>query len=39
MSSYIQFLTAYMAKHKERLIEDKAAIDNILSQIIKIEHF
>jgi hypothetical protein len=26
MSSYIQFLIAFIAGHKERLIEDKAAI-------------
>lgn len=38
MSSYIQFLIAFIAKHKERLIEDKGAVENILSQIIKIDH-
>lgn len=38
MSSYIQFLIAFIAKHKQRLIEDKSAIETILSQIIKIDH-
>lgn len=38
MSAYIQFLTSFIAKFKNRLIEDKGAIELILSKIIEIDH-
>ena len=38
MSAYIQFLIAFIAKHRHKLIEDKGAVEVILSKIIEIEH-
>ena len=38
MSSYIQFLISFIAKHKSKLIEDKGAVEIILSKIIEIDH-
>ncbi len=38
MSSYIQFLIAFISKFKTRLIEDKGAVEIILSKIIEIDH-
>ena len=38
MSAYIQFLIAFIAKHKEKLINDKSAVETILSKIIEIDH-
>jgi hypothetical protein len=38
MSSYIQFIIAFISKHKERLMSDKSAIEVILSKIIEIDH-
>lgn len=38
MSSYIQFLIAFIAKHKNKLIEDKGAVEVILSKVIEIDH-
>ena len=34
MSAYIQFLIAFIAKYRERLISDKGAVEVILSKII-----
>ena len=34
MSAYIQFLIAFIAKYKQNLINDKQAVETILSKII-----
>ena len=38
MSSYIQFLIAYMTRNKEILYNDKGAFEVILSKIIEIDY-
>ena len=38
MSAYIQFLIAFLAKHKIKLTQDKSAVELILSKVIEIEH-
>lgn len=38
MSSYIQFITAYLARFRESLVSDRPAIEVILSKIIEIDH-
>ena len=38
MSAYIQFLIAFIAKHRQKLIQDKEAVEIILSKIIEIDH-
>ena len=38
MSAYIQFLIAFIAKHKNKLIEDKGGVELILSKVIEIDH-
>jgi hypothetical protein len=38
MSAYIQFLIAFIAKHRQKLIEDKSKVEIILSKIIEIDH-
>ena len=38
MSAYIQFLIAFIAKHKEKLISDKGAVEVVLSKIIEVDH-
>ena len=38
MSAYIQFIIAFVGRHKQRLVEDRPALEIILSKIIKIDH-
>jgi len=38
MSSYIQFLIAFIAKHKSKLIDDKGGVELVLSKVIEIDH-
>lgn len=38
MSSYIQFITAYLARYRESLVSDRPSIEVILSKIIEIDH-
>jgi hypothetical protein len=38
MSSYIQFITAFLSRFRDRLVSDRPAIELILSKIIEIDH-
>lgn len=38
MSAYIQFLIAFIAKHREKLISDKGSVELVLSKIIEVDH-
>lgn len=38
MSSYIQFIIAFLTRFRERLLSDRPAIELILSKIIEIDH-
>lgn len=38
MSSYIQFIIAFLGRFRERLVSDRPAIELILSKIIQIDH-
>lgn len=38
MSSYIQFIIAYLARFRESLVSDRPSIEVILSKIIEIDH-
>lgn len=38
MSSYIQYIIAFLGRFRERLVSDRPAIELILSKIIQIDH-
>lgn len=38
MSSYVQFITAFLQKHRERIVSDRPALEVILTKIVQIDH-
>lgn len=38
MSSYIQFINSFLSRVRERLFNDRPAIEVILSKVIEIDH-